>query len=318
MVDIVTPTLPNTADGSAQVDSNGRPISGVPGAAAKVADANTQQSMQSQKEEMHKLKINGKEREMSISELKRLASISAASDEKFKSAKTIEADANKLREAITSKNPAKIKELMLSQGYNANEVKQLLEDALLPYYQDENLTPEQRRLKELEEYKAKQDEQEGLTKKEQEELARKQEVAKFEQRLENELVNALEKADMPRNPVLAKWTAQIMHAYEQQGVTIDAEDAAQMVKKEFTKNVTDMLSGMDASKLKAFLGEGTLKKLRQDDVNSIRTTETPFAKKSVNQERKIEPMNRQTNDSEGGSRATNSRDAFLDNLRRIK
>lgn len=226
-------------------------------------------------EERVKLKVNKQEREYSMSELKNLASKAAAADERFNSASQIEKKANEVLEGLKSK---KLVATLEKAGYSKQDIRQILEQELTPFVEEDMMSPEERdraakdrKLAEYEEQKLA-TEREQMTAKEQQELDR--ELTK----LNTELLSALEKSNLPRDPFLGKMVAQQMIGAEANGYSLSAEEAVEIVHSMFEQNTQSLLSNMSIDKLKQFLGKDTLSKLRESDVQQVRDAERPFAK----------------------------------------
>jgi hypothetical protein len=194
-----------------------------------------------------KVKINGSERELTQAELKKLASISASSDEKYKSAKQLHQEAQDLKAAIESGDLA---DLLKRQGKSPKEIKQILEDKLLALIEDEQLDPRERELRDLKAEKAKREEEAKKSAEEQEKSKQSAELQKMQADFEHGMVEAMQAANMPKHPYILKMVAQEMLGAVEAGYDMSPADAVKLVKADFTKQVTELLPllGMDAVK----------------------------------------------------------------------
>ena len=127
--------------------------------------------------------------------------------------------------------------------------------------------------------------------------------------LESELLGALEKSSLPRTPILARWATQYMAAFEQQGISLSADDAVNMVENEFPKLIKGVLSSTkDVAQLKQLLGPETVKALLDDSVAAVKRAEQPFSK-----EKKISP---ETSGSQSKPKQKESMNNYFERLRR--
>lgn len=228
-------------------------------------------------EEKFKIKVNNQERELSLAELKNLASKAAGADEKFQKAAQVEKKAKELLDSVKGKQLAKV---LQSEGMTKAEIRQYLEDQLVPFVEEDLLSPEERQKRELENelkrYKEEEDskKKEELTKRQQEELQR--ELVK----LEEEFGQALNQVDLPRDPYLGKQISQVMLGAEKNGYEISALEAAEIVKEQYLRNTRETLGKFEINKLKEYLGKDILSKLREDDVKAVKDAERPFTKQT--------------------------------------
>jgi hypothetical protein len=74
-----------------------------------------------------------------------------------------------------------------------------------------------------------------------------------------------------------------------QDLDISAKDAMKLVEQDFLGVVQELLSGLDAKTLKSWLGDKTLRSLREDAVSELRSKEPPFAKAKSQPAKQAEP-----------------------------
>lgn len=215
----------------------------------------------------HKVKINGQERDLSFSELKKLASLASASDEKFKNAAAMKAEVEALKKAFDSNDPVAT---LRKQGKTNSEIKAILEQKYVDLLEEENLDPQTKRLRELE---AKEKERE-LSEKEQKEKAQAEKEAKEAQavreRCEAEIAEAFGASNLPKHPYILKLVAQEMLGAAENDVEMSAKDAVQIVQKELVSQVSSLLPQMGIEWIKNALGPSLLKSLRADSVKEAK------------------------------------------------
>ena len=227
-------------------------------------------------EEIYTLKVNGKEVKVPKSKLEMYAQLGLASDEKFKEAKRIREDADKILATAKTEKSA-IKSLMAA-GYTKQEARQIIEEELLKEYEYEDLSPEEKKRREMEEelkkYKSKEDQEKA----EREQSAKAKEEAEYFKKLDDELADAIKSSNLPKHPVFGKFALQYMASSASQDLDISAKDAMKLVEQDFLGVVQEVLSGLDAKTLKSWLGDKTLRSLREDAVSELKSKEPPFAK----------------------------------------
>lgn len=226
-------------------------------------------------------KINGKVVKVDLSnptEVEKLVSLGLASNDKFQEAAKLRKEAEDILAAAKTKKSAT--EALKKAGFDAKEIKEILEKELAGFYEEEALSPEEKQrraeMEELKRYK----EEEARKKDEETKSAREKEVAAEMEQLETELLGALGKSSLPRTPILAKWAVQYMSAYDAQGVQLSADQAVKLVEKEFPQLVQSVLSTMDVQGLKQFLGKSLVKQLLDDSVKAVKQAEAPFTKEA--------------------------------------
>jgi hypothetical protein len=227
-------------------------------------------------EEIYTLKVNGKEVKVPKSKLEMYAQLGLASDEKFKEAKKMRDEADKILATAKTEKSA-IKSLMAA-GYSKEEARKIIEEELLKEYEYEDLSPEEKQRRamedELKEYKTKEEREKA----EREAKARQQEEERYYKQLDEELANAIKDSGLPKHPVFGKFALQYMASSASQDLDLSAKDAMKLVEQDFLGVVQELLSGLDAKTLKTWLGDKTLRSLREDAVSELRSKEPPFAK----------------------------------------
>ena len=227
-------------------------------------------------EEIYTLKVNGKEVKVPKSKLEMYAQLGLASDEKFKEAKRVREEADKILATAKTEKSA-IKSLMAA-GYSKEEARKIIEDELLKEYEYEDLSPEEKKRREMEEELKQYKTREEREKAEREQTARTREEEAYFQKLDDELADAIKESGLPKHPVFGKFALQYMASSASQDLDISAKDAMKLVEQDFLGIVQELLSGMDAKTLKSWLGDKSLRSLREDAVSELKSKEPPFAK----------------------------------------
>ena len=243
---------------------------------AEAAPAKEESAKTIAQDEIYTLKVNGKEVKVPKSKLEMYAQLGLASDEKFKEAKKMREDADKILATAKTEKSA-IKSLMAA-GYTKQEARQIIEEELLREYEYEDLSPEEKQRRELEEELKQYKTKEEQAKAEREAAARQKEEEDYFRKLDEELADAIKESSLPKHPVFGKFALQYMASSATQDLDISAKDAMKLVEQDFLGVVQELLSGLDAKTLKSWLGDKKLRSLREDAVSELRSKEPPFAK----------------------------------------
>ena len=236
------------------------------------------------------LKINGKEKVFSTkaeweAAAEKYTAIGLAANEKFTEAKKLHAEAQEILD--TAKNAKSAISMLQKAGYEAAEIKSILEAELTSIYKREDMSPEeikkQEELQELEKYR--EDERKRAADAEKSKL--EAEELKFYEEVETQLVEALSASKLPKNPILGKFALQYMAADEARGLEPDARRAVRLVEQELPVIFQGLLSSMDVDTRKLFLGKGVLDSLRSDAVQQVKKAEAPFSKSSKKTEQQV-------------------------------
>lgn len=239
-------------------------------------------------EEIYTLKVNGKEVKVPKSKLEMYAQLGLASDEKFKEAKRMREDADKILSTAKTEKSA-IKSLMAA-GYTKQEARAIIEEELLKEYEYEDLSPEEKKRREMEDELKQYKTKEEREKAEREQLARQKEEQDYFKKLDDELADAIKTSNLPKHPVFGKFALQYMASSASQDLDISAKDAMKLVEQDFLSVVQEVLSGLDAKTLKSWLGDKTLRSLREDAVSELKSKEPPFAKAKEQPAKQAKPV----------------------------
>jgi len=225
------------------------------------------------KPEMISLKVNGKVVEVTRERAIAMAQQSEAANERFSEASKMRKEAEELLTLTKQKDFLKLAE---RSGMNKAEARAALEQVLLNMYQEEDMSPEEREMKELKAFKQQRDEE---LKSQQEQEANERiskEEAKYLEDIEQEMVNALEKTSLPPNPLYAKLSANYMSAALSQGYDLSPTEAVKLVEQDQIALVKSMLDGLDPLTLQSMLGPKVVKAIRDAGVAKVKSAEAPL------------------------------------------
>jgi hypothetical protein len=227
-------------------------------------------------ERTFKLKVNGREVELTEDEIQQWASKGMGSEEKFReAAQTRDAIVklfNQIKEGGTDEKAKLLKQI----GVNIDE---FAEDYLYEKIQRENMPEEQRKLleaqDEIKKLKATQEEE----KKQAEAAKQQQEQQYWQERYDKEISDAITSNNLPATAgniaMVAKYMEQGLIADQEQGLqagtSVSVEDAVLLVKDDLKNNVNSNLKDADEDALIELLGEEKLRKLQEKYIKSLKS-----------------------------------------------
>lgn len=228
------------------------------------------------------LKVNGKTREVKdYNDMKRLAQLGLAANEKFQQA----SEKIKQAEAIVELLQTAPEKALEKLGFN---VRDLAEDYLRQQLQQEAMTDEERKMYDMEQKLAAYEQE----KKHREDSDRQNKMVELQRHYEHELsekiVKAIDNYKLPRNEKTISRIAEKLYIALENGFEIDPLDIAPLVKQEIEDELKTFHSSMGVEDLLELLGEDGLKKIREYEVgrvkaktpaNPLKTTAVPTAEK---------------------------------------
>jgi hypothetical protein len=229
----------------------------------------------------HKVKVNGKEEDADIEELKAAYSKVKAADERFrtaaeerKAAEKERAEAKALLEKVKSDPWAVMKELGLDPRKTSEEylIKQLELDAMSPEQKAamEKASSDDKKRAELE---AKLKEYEDREKKDKDEkeqaeiAAQSQKIAKD---YEEQFLEALGSTKLPKTQKTVALVAEKLREAIVDGYEISVKQAVKAVEREQKAALNAILADADPDIIAELIGEEGVKKLRKRDVEKLK------------------------------------------------
>jgi hypothetical protein len=134
------------------------------------------------------------------------------------------------------------------------------------------MSPEQLEKLELQERLKQIEEQRKM---EQEEYQRRELEARYKQdyeRVENQMIQAIEKTDLPRSPYVVKKIADKMLAGVQYGVDLSPEEVMPLVREEILNDIKELFSVLPADAAENLIGKEFLNSLRKKNVAKAKQT----------------------------------------------
>lgn len=121
----------------------------------------------------------------------------------------------------------------------------------------------ERKYKELEEKQKKSQKDH-----EEKEFSRIQEI-EF-QKVENQMIKAFEKNDIPNDPYYVRRIADYMMMGLQNGMPVEADDVLPIIREEFEQDVQRMIKGLDDDKLEKMIGKDVFNRIRKKNVSKAK------------------------------------------------
>jgi hypothetical protein len=210
------------------------------------------------------LKVNGKSRDIQdYNDLKRLAQLGLAANEKFQQASEKIKQAEAIVELLQT-NPEKALEKL---GFN---VRDMAEEYLKNELQREVLTDEQRKLLDMER-KLAEYEADKKAKEEDEKASRISELQRhYETELSDKIIKTIETYKLPRSERTISRIAEKLYVALENGYEIDPMDLGPLVKQEIDEELRGMYGTLDVEAMLSILGEDNLKKIREHELKKVK------------------------------------------------
>lgn len=226
--------------------------------------------------ESFKIKVNGKEKEVTLDKLLVMAQKADAADERFSEAARLRKEAEEI--VSTAKSEKSAIKMLVKAGYTAEEARKIVEDELRAAYEYEDLPEEEKKHRqmqeELERYKKSEKERQ-----EAEERAKlEKEDREYASRLEQEMVSALESSWLPRNEIYGKAAFNYMAAAARKGFDLSAADAVRLVESDFVETNRSAIKSMDLEQVLKIFGEDKFKEYSGRSITEVKQKEAPFTK----------------------------------------
>jgi hypothetical protein len=228
----------------------------------------------------YKLKIDGQEIEASEDEVIKRAQLASSASKRFE-------EATKLKADVDSRNK-KFKENLIEAlqdpalGLSKDQIREQFEGWYRKeFIEPSTLTPEQRRIKELEEKNSQYETQRQTIERQAEEAKHAEETKQWTQTWQQRIIEGMTKAELPNDELSMALIAQQLMAAREAGVEVPTEAAASLVKEKLTKMTKHFLGKLDGEQLIKFVGEEIINKIRKADLARLRAGQVPQADPAV-------------------------------------
>jgi hypothetical protein len=305
MSDAPVSTTPAAAPAADVTPANTNPATPVAEAGNEVAEQVSPQADQQPTEQevkaaikKWKLKSQGKTREISDeAELIRLAQMGLGAHEKFEQAAKTRKQAEAIVELL-QKDPQKA---LSSLGM---DVRKLAEDYLINEAKKMQMSPEEKQKAEiLEEIQRLKAEKEELQNQQREERVTKLQ-AQYEVDIQDQIIKAIDQYKLPKNPKTVARIAEYMASALENGYEATALDVATRVRQDLEEEHKSLFNHYDVEDLIKLLGDDQLKKIRQHDVQKVKS-------KAPTNPLKTEPVKTPSRSEEDKPKKQYSMDEFM-------
>ena len=212
-----------------------------------------------------KLKVDGRNEELSEEEVIKWAQMGRAAQSRFQEAAAMRKQAEDFIQMLKT-NPRAVLE-------NKNigvDLRKFAEDYLGEQLRAQQMTPEQRRIKELEDSLKAKEAQEAEGKKTAEQRQHDAEIAQYQQEYDISIPQAIEKAGLPKTPYTVKRITDYMISALNNGVDVSPDAVTEMVRQDYMSDLIALAGGMDGDRLLALFGDGVSNKIRKADLARLK------------------------------------------------
>jgi len=216
-----------------------------------------------------KLKSQGREREVTDEgELVRLAQLGLGAHEKFEQAANTRKKAEAVLELI-QRDPGKA---LASLGL---DVRKLAEDFIVQEANKKMMSPDERERHEIQQeiQRLKSEKDEMVKEQRDQQMSKLQ--SKYESDIQDEIIGAIDKYKLPKNPKTVARIAEYMASALENGYEATALDVATRVRQDLEEEHRSLFGHYDVEDLLKILGEDQLKKIRQYEVNKVKSKAPP-------------------------------------------
>lgn len=219
--------------------------------------------------ELYEVSIDGKVKTMTLQQLKNAASISHAAYSRFEEASRMKKEADTLREGLAKDMIKTLQDPKL--GLTRDQIRAEFEAWYeREFINPEQLTPEQRKIKEYEERLKKYQDEEQAKLKAQKEQEETELTNKQREYLQTQIIQALEKSGLPKTKYIASRMAFYMRENLLKGWEAPIDVIVQQVEDERQALRKGELEGLDGEDLIRYLGDDIVGKIRRYDLAKLR------------------------------------------------
>lgn len=149
--------------------------------------------------------------------------------------------------------------------------REIAEQFILQQIEEESMSPEERKHKDMEQRLRQYEEQEKQIKaKEEADQAQKLEEH-YAQQFQKVIIEGLNESGLPKNPFTVKRMAELMQKNLQHGLELEPKHLAQLVKEDYQRELASIIGGANADQLLSLFGEETANKIRKHDLEKLKS-----------------------------------------------
>ncbi len=170
------------------------------------------------------------------------------------------------------KDPATLRQVLTDPRVGV-DLKKFAEEFVWDQIQEQKLTPEQKKQRDVERELAKYKEQEAQGKKATEEREAQELHQKFASDYDKRIGDALKAANLPKTPATVQRMANYMLQAVRNGYELEPADLVEQVRKDYIEDVKALFGQTDGDQLMAILGEDLGQKIRNTDLKKLKSTQ---------------------------------------------
>lgn len=153
--------------------------------------------------------------------------------------------------------------------------QQLAEQFLAKRIQDQMMSPEEKRQRDMEERLRQYEEQEKTAKEKAEQEQMQALQTHYQEAYTQTITQALDSSNLPKNPYTVKRMAQLLQQNIKHGLELEPAHLAQLVKEDYQKELASIIGNSNPDQIIAMFGEETVNKLRKHDLEKLKSSLSP-------------------------------------------
>lgn len=220
-----------------------------------------------------KLKVDGKDEEYSEADAIRLAQLGRASDKRFQEASQMKKQAEEFLSML--KTPEGLKQIAKNPAVNL-DLRKFAEDLLVEEMKKEQLTPEQRRIEELQQQLREHETQKQSLETQRQQAEQKALEDHYAQDFDQKITKAIESGGLPKTPETVKRMVKYMSNALENGIDIEPENVIQLVKQDYSRIMNDVCQQFEGEELIKILGDQITNKIRKFDLAKLKAGQAPL------------------------------------------
>ncbi len=251
-------------------------------------------------EQRHRLKIRGRDSEYTLEEMRKLAEKGGGADEIFQESAKMRKEASELMDKLR-KDP----NFFVKHPEYGPALRQAVEMEIYEEIETASLSPEQKRLRELE--KKEKQWQEDQKRQEDEKTTQRQQMlkARFADQFDKMITGALEKSDIPKTPGAVKRMLSYLDYAVKNDIPVTQDDLVSVVYEDFLQEFKSVITAAKGKKDRVFL-QKMLDKLLDEDVRTFMRESDLKKVRSTQSDRYGAPAQQQTSASKPARKLSGS------------
>lgn len=215
---------------------------------------------------LYKVKIDGKEVEVSEDELLTGYQSRKASQKRFEEGAKMKKYADQVLE-LTKTNPF---QALLSMGVDPEQARKMAEDYLIERMEEESLDPKEKELRAAKK-KIEELEKKDIEKKQKEEQERSVKAKEaYGEEIDNQIVEALTGSGLPPTSYTVKRVAYYLNRALDHNLDLQPKDVIKYVKQDYEKDLSSFLGAYDGDKILSAVPKPVLDKIRKALVSKVK------------------------------------------------